>query len=587
MKKTYAKQAVKNGKDNPSIKAALEVVSLNNSEKSKVDNADKMALDLAEEAFEVSEVKAPRLTESFKPYQAFWKAFGRVKCHDFTIHGTGSPSHEEQAVTQGIMTVLTRSYFLRELLGKGGILASALALGDGFFTFTTSITGFPFKVISIPKSNVYIDTQATGIRSGANPVNKLVFMLQMPTGEFARSYPAFEGKEINGDIPRTISMSKQTTQSDYQNLNKTKKDYVEVAFSFDLNEQTFCVFAGDECVLLEEKKGKAYPYKFIDKQTGREEVYIPVFQFMGMQGLKGFYNHGILHLLYKISISARSLLNKTALHVDDNSDPINFISVGKNQSDKILQLMEQAAEIRANGGKPVVPLERDFGDSGAISSIALTSASNINEVEYLQNRWDLELKRMGLHLDELESSNVTATQILSEEENANMLIKVMMKLNAPEFEFFLKVVLDLIKTTVSTSDKTPLNLTSNIAVTLENGERVLVKPEDATLGLLSRTLKKRHFFPIVNAESGVIAPKMRAAQIERGLQVAQVGSKAFEDLLGEHAAINGLDLSGADFLAGQQVTPNPLTGGVDGSTIPLDTERMGINPRLSEQKPIF
>lgn len=573
--------------DDPAVQTCLELIWDNYTEKNARDQINEAALQLAEDGFIVEDPKGPEYMNTLLPYQALWKTLTRIKSLDFAIHGTGADQAEEKLVTAGLETILDRSYYLRTLLSKGGVIQNGAGIGDGFWSFTTQEKGFPFKTFPIPNNNVYVDTQATGMRTGDKTVYKLAFLVQMPLGEFNRTFPKFKDKVGAGEIPRTKLFRKDVDQKLIQQLKNSPKKFVELCYYFDISNMAYVIFAGPGCTLIKKEEGDDYPYTFKDENTNREEPYIPVFHFMGMRALKGFYNHGLFHALYKPAQISQRVLNKTTLHIEDNADPVNFISVGQGQGDAVIQQIETANAIRAAGGKPVVPLERGLGDSGTIGNVSLYSPSNVSEVEYVQQQIILSAKRLGIHYDEPETAGTTATEILSEEENANMFVKQMMEDNAPEFEFFLKVVLDLVKKTVSKADKTPLNLTTSLSVVDRNtGEEVLVRPDDATLGLFVMALKEKHYFPKINARSGAIAPKLRAAQVARGLAQAAPGSKAFKELHSEYASINDLDLKGEDFLPQDGGMPQAGQSAEEGP-IPASTERLTINPRLQEQIPVI
>jgi len=344
--------------DDEVVKTCLEMIGANNTGKNNRDRINEAALALADEGFTVEEPDGPRLIDTLKPYQALWKTLGRVKAHDFTIHGTGATPPEEKLIIEAVKTVLQRAYFLRTLLSKGGVMTNAAGIGDGYWSFSTQVKGFPFKCFPIPTSNIYVDHSATGLRTGAKPVSKLAFVVRMPLGEFNREYPKFKDKVGAGDVPRQKILGKDVDQTLIQQIGEDKNDYVEVCYYYDIANLAHVKFAGPGCTIIEKRCGDEYIWRFKDKERGEEELYIPVFGFMGMQSLQGFFNHGILHAAYKRAIAARRLENKTALHIDDNADPIHFMSIGQGQSDKVMEAIRTADEIRASGGKPIVPLER-------------------------------------------------------------------------------------------------------------------------------------------------------------------------------------------------------------------------------------
>lgn len=571
--------------DDKAVQTCLALIADNLTDKETRDTINETVLTAVEEEFSVDEPQPPRLVQSKMLYQAWWKAMSRVKCYDFSLHGTGAEESEEAVVSQGVATVLDRMGFLRTFLGKGGTMPTALGIGDAFFLLTTDEERFPLKVVPIPNNQVYLDSTATGMRTGTRPITKIAVIVEYKLGEFNRLYPDSADKVGVGEIPRKRLGLKNIDQKYIQTINKKGKDYIEVCHYFDVSNMAYVVFAGAGCTILTKKLDKEYPFKFKDDSTNKSEPYVPVFHFLGLQSFQGFYNWGIFQAIYDRAITNRRLINKTMAHVDENTDPVTFVSVPFGKGGDVMAQIDEAVGIRAAGGRPFIPLERGMGDTGGVSSSSMYVPSNISEVDYLIQRGDLEVKRMGFHLDEPEQAGTTATEILSEEENATMRVRQIMEDNAPEFEKFLQVILSLIPQTVSKNSKIPLNLTTSIKITTANGEE-RVRAEGATLGLLSSLLSEKHYFAKVNARSGYIAPKMLMAQTARVLNMAPQGSRAYGKAIEQYAQQNDKDLTAEDFQVPAQA---PMGGEVnaEGMPIPADTERMGINPRLKEQLPVI
>ncbi|MBT7929849.1 hypothetical protein HN682_08050 [Candidatus Peregrinibacteria bacterium] len=590
-------------KENLLVKTAIKLLEDNFSDKKKQDDKNEKVIKVAEEAFDAEEPEGVKKTTSKKFIQAFWKFMSRTKPLDYSIHGVGATRTMEMLVHQGIETVFRRGGFYKTLMGKGGVTGNAGAIGDGFMLFSTKEKGFPFKFTPIPNNNVYLDVNATGMRTGAKPVRKCAVIIPRTIAEFNRLYPDYADKAGAGQIPKSINLLKDLDQTNIQRMEEDWTQMIEVCHYFDLDNEAYGIFAGSGCTLIKEDMEDDYPFQFTNQETQEDEAYIPVFHFMGIPAFTGFYNHGIFHWLYDYAVFSRQLFNKVSSVVSDNADPTQVFSVPMGQGAAVFKQINQARQARAKGKQPVMALEYDPSNPGgsAVSLNTLRVQADIGAVQFVDQYLDRDIKRMGIHLDELDTAgNITATQILSEEENANMFVRQMQEYNAPEFEFILNVMIDLIPKTVTPDrttavrkpdgelditdvkrgDKTPIYLTTTIKV---NGRSLDMK--SATLGALAEEMKKVQYFPKVNSRSGAIASKMRAAQVRRGLEIAAPGSPAQLSLIGEFSHLNDLDLEGQDFIP-QQQAPAPAIDEVPQAEAAA-TERQSINPRVAEQEPVI
>lgn len=590
--------------DKPVVKTAIKLIEENWSAKNSRDQKNEKVIKAAEECFEAKDPDGIDKISSKEFIQAFWKVMSRMKPLDYAIHGVGAEQWQEKIVYEGIETILRRGGFYRSLMTKGGALSNASAIGDGFMLFSTKKKGFPFKFTPIPNNNVYVNTESTGMRVGAKPVRRCAVIIPRTISEFNQIWPNWEDKVGPGKIPRKINLLGDIDQDSFQKLDKDDRKVIEEMHYFDLDNRVYAVIAGAGCTVIKDLRDNKYPFSFKNQETQDKEDFIPLLSFMGIPAFKGFYNNGIFHWLYDSAMLAKQTFNKVASSISDNLDPIHVLSVPKGRGAEMFGQIEAATRARANGKKPIVALEYDPQNPGGngISLNSLATSTDVNAATFIKDYLDRETKRMGIHYDELErDGNVTATQILSEEENATMFVKQILEYNSPEFEFLLNVVLDLIPKTVTPNktrttkdpktgknkylikegDKTPIYMTTNIKV---NGQVIPMK--SITLGMLAEELKLRQYFPKVNSRSGAIAPKMRAAQINRALQLAQPGSKAYNELVSEFSANNDIDLMGEDYAG--QAAPQAQAGGLaDQTAEPNATERQTINPRQSEQEPII
>jgi hypothetical protein len=141
--------------------------------------------------------------------------------------------------------------------------------------------------------------------------------------------------------------------------------------------------------------------------------------------------------------------------------------------------------------------------------------------------------------------------------------------------------IELLKKFISSKDKTPLNLTTDIQV-----DDTSIKPDYMTLGMVAEELRKHHYFVKVNSRSGSLPSNtMLQTQLSRILPYAQPGTPAFTKAMKLNANLNDLEFEGEEF--NMQA---PQGGGMP-EEMPkptgTETDRMTINPRVKEQQPIM
>ena len=592
-------------KDNRAVKSALKLLAENYDYKSERDGKNESIKDFIEDGFNVHDASGPRKVNSKKPQQAYWKTASRMKPLDAVIHGAQRPPWMEKIVTDGMSTVLRKSGYIQALRDKGGVFQFQLAYGDGFMMFGTNEKGkgFPFKFMPIANNNLYVDEKATSMRSGSKPVNKAAVVTTYTWGEFIALYPKMKKKAGLGKIPRDYNYLQDLDQQDYR--NSEEEDIVEVCFFFDLANQHYIVFAGSSCTVIEEKKGKNYPYIFKDKFSKVEEAYIPIMQLICMESFEGFYNHGLIEAIYDLSLEYQRLLNMGLSHAEDNTYPDTFLNVPQGKSAEVVNQIAKAREARKQGKKPIITVEYNSSGTNQVGLQSITSQNNIGETQLMWDMIDRECKRLGIHLDELEASNVTATQILSDEENANAFVKQMMEKNASEFEFLYKILLDQIPKVISKKDKTPLQITTTVNVPVsevgdpeaqqkfkDNGiNEVAMKirgnekfPEGITLGFLSEELAEYDYFVKVNARSGADMSKLKKAQLVNMLNLAAPGSQARSKITNQLSQLNDVDIPGEEYGMPQQQAAAPQAAQQEA---PASTERQSINVRATEPTAIF
>lgn len=529
-----------------------------------------------EEAFEVSDPVGARKLNTMTLFQAFWRMANRMKPHDYTLHGTGRPQEVEKVVTEGLFTFMDKGGFVRSLRDKNGLFQKLIMYGDGYMHVGTKQNSEnPICFEPISNSNIYPDPYATSLRNSGDGQNatKLAIVFSYSKDQFNELYPDFADKGICGRIPRELGYEKELERTYTQ--TERLEDIVEVAHFYDIAHECYIVLAGAQCEVVKKIKGKAYPFVL------HKDPYIPVVQFMCYPSSEGFYNYGIGNILYRLAVIQRQLLNMQIAHIEDNTYPNVLVNVPHGQAAKFFNQVELANQMRAAGKKPWIPLEYDSNRPGAsaVSAQSIVTQNLYQEWQAVYEVLTRECRRLGVNLDDLDrGGNVTASQVLAEEENANAFVKQIMEYNASEMKFAVEVTMDFIKKFVPKSSKTILNLTTRIEVDEQE-----VGVDMVTAGALSDELKKNNYFVRINARSGVIPSSIaQVAQVSRLLSMTPPGSKAYYRLVSQFARLHDQDIGMNDLMPqapGGQGGAQPSPEGA----LPSETDRIAPNPRSANQ----
>lgn len=562
----------KDGFDNKAVLGSLYTISNARDIKIRKDSKNFLIQQLFEQGFEIRSPSGPRRITSKLLQQAIWRTADRMKPMDFEIFGTGRPDLNRRIVTAGVSTVMDKGNYTRSLRDKEGAFFKLLLWGDGFVHFGANPdpnASFPLYYSAISNSNIYFDTYATGMRTGGlgRQVRKCTVIFSMSWATFCQLNP--KGKKIcaPGRIPRDVGLLKELERSYLQTI----KDYdiIEVAYSYDLDNLSFVSYAGPTCAVLNEAKGKNYPFTKGDNK----DAYIPILQFSGMPSSDGFYNHGLGDMLFDIAMFSSQLRNMGYNHIADNTDPFTLLSVPKGEVAKFFNSMRAAGEMRAAGKRPVIPMEYDPANpnAGRIGMEALTTQNMENELISMLGELDKEILRLGINLDDTSyGEGVTKYQIVAEQENQDKFVQQIQEYNASEYQFAVDTAMDSIVKLVSSRDSTPLNLTE----VLEGPDGQQIKTDAITLGAVRDELKKFNYFSVVDARSGAQPSNtLEQARIEKLLAVAIPGSSAQSKLLATYAGLNGSSLQLKDFMpqqapAAPEGAPPTTQGGVAGQGAP-------------------
>ena len=291
-------------------------------------------------------------------------------------------------------------------------------------------------------------------------------------------------------------------------------------------------------------------------------------------------------MLYDIAYFSAQLHNMGFNHVADNVDPFTLLSVPKGETAKFFNSMRAAGEMRAAGKRPVIPMEYDPSSpgSGKIGMEALTTQNMENELMAMLGELDKQVSRLGVNLDDADfGPDVTAHQIVAENESQNNFVKQIQEYNASEYEFAVETAMDMIVKLTSSRDSTPLNLTE----TLETPDGTEIQSDAITLGAVRDELKKHNYFVVINARTGAQPSNtLEQAQIEKLLPIVAPGSPAQNKLLITYSQLNGRNLTPKDFAPPAPQAPpggppnvNPSEGPPpEASGTPSETDKLNVTP---------
>jgi len=572
-------QNVTDNSDDKAVKDALKVISDDFSTRNKQDGIIDAIKSLFKEGFTVSDPKGTRQLSSQLLYQALWRTISRTKPLDFMLHASGRPQEVEQIVTAGVSTIMDKGGYDSVLRDKNGVFWSQYMFGDGIMQIGTNDdkkSKIPITFDFVANKNVYTDQFCTGIRvpGKGRSATKMVVIHSYSWEEFIQLYPKLKNKAGVGRIDRGNSGWKDQLRTFEQEANM--ENLIEVAYSYDLSTKTFVTFAGSGATIIDKFTNEDYPF------VKDDEAYIPLTQWVCIPSDEGFWNYGIGHLLYKLAIISRGLMNMELKHIQNNTLPIELISLPQSTASKFFNRLKYANEMIANGQRGFLPIERQAGDpnGSSVTSSSLISPNLFNEWQAVYDRLIQEIRRLGINLDEIDAGKAnTATEIIANEENSNAFVKQVMEWNASETQHTVEVTLDMTAEFITKKNKTPINMTTMI-----NTNEGTFRADGVTLGMVAEEIKEHNYFVKVNSRTGAIPSNvLMQAKIGQVLPFAQPGSKAYNKLVSQMANINDVDIPGEEFMVQQQQMAAPEAP----EEIASGTDRLTINPRVDQQVPVI
>jgi hypothetical protein len=307
-------------------------------------------------------------------------------------------------------------------------------------------------------------------------------------------YPELEDKEVYGDVVDTHV--DRTRESKFQEFDRDEKEIVQIAHYYDIGTEEYVCIAGRQKIKLDYKSGEDYPYI----KDGMP--YIPLSQFSCFYGAEGFYDEGLGSIFYDMVLELRKLTNMQLLHIEDQIAPVTFLTVPNGEVKRTLKSYKYALKLREKGLRPLATLGYDETNPNGsnLNMQTLQAPNNTQAWQIIDQYFERSIKRSGVNLDGIDrGTNVTARQVLAEEESSNAVIKQIMENNATETKHIVEVTISMMKAYIDKDNDTPVDFTTTI-----NLEEIGMKGEKVTLGEVAEDLDVNTYFVRVNSRTGAI-----------------------------------------------------------------------------------
>lgn len=527
--------------------------------KNEKDLKNELVSKLFKDGFEIHNPSGTKKISSKVVQQVMWRLMSKIKMLSTSLHCTGKDENEERITSEGVATVTKRGNLPRMMAGKDGVFWKAFLKGNGYLRLGKDENSeSPVSFSIIRRENLFVDRSATSIR-GVNPATRLCVIEMYDKKRAYNMWPELKENNICGRIPGTYD------GRDNKNQDFNDNEIVEVAWGWDLVEQQEIIFAGTQGFLIDEFRGKEYGY------MKNKKPYIPVFSWMCQPNDEEFDDVGVGEMVYDLALIAAKLFNMELGHIEENVYPVTLINAPQAKVNELVEKMSMANEARAMGGKPFVAME--FGQSGGtgVQAQTLLTQNLFNEWNVVWDRLYRELSRLGINVDDIErGSGITRGQVIAEEEASNAFVAQMQEYNSWETEEFIECVMEMIKENVSNSNKSPLNLLTDIKFPDGSSKPIT---NEITMGQLAKTLKNGNWFAVTDKRTGYIPSDLtKMIQEERLLSMTPPNTPEYSDLRRRIAMRMGIESNVAIEPAPQQGGAAP--GGEPQPPIPAETQRV-------------
>lgn len=548
--------------DNKLLKRAKDLINDDHNQKRDRDRKNELIKEMHQDAFKVTEQRAPleKITSKLL-FQSVLAMLTRMKPLDFMVHGHNVSERLEKIVMGSIAHVMESGGYTRAFRGKDGIAQNVLLYGDAFLyygknpDFDQKESPVMFSVV--PNSSVYIDQYASAIRGAAHGKNatRVAVVFEYDREHAYRLYPELEEADVFGEV--MDDHQERLNETRLQEVDRDVKEIVQIAHYYDIGRMEYLCFAGKSKYILEELRDDEYPFMFDGKP------YIPVSQFVGFHGAEGLYNEGIGGVFYDMFKQMSKMTNMQTNHVEDQIAPVSWLSVAQGNAAKAVKTYQYALRMREKGLRPLAVNEYDPMDPNAnrMQLETMLTQNNAQAWSFLDDYFNRSIRRAGINLDGIDrGSNMTARQVLAEEESSNAVIKQIMENNATETKHLIEITISMMKAYIKKSNKTLVDFTTTVDL-----KELGYEGKKITLGMVKELLNKESFFVKVNSRTGAIPSRMmQIAQNEYLLPYLQPGDPKQSKIIKNLFELSDIEFDEASPVAAQaqqapQGTP-PMPG---------------------------
>lgn len=570
---TASDERIEGDADDEDVKNMMKVITDNQNTYTQRSDEIKKLRDFRNKPFKVSNPKGNKWVSSLQPIQIVNDILQKLKRPSLSYQSDGLDPKIAQIIRDAVNTIKEEGGFTAVLTEKPSQYRDAISYGDGFCRIGFNKNAdFPFTFDNVIPDKIYVDSNATIMHSKNQnrAVTRIVVVYSYDKDQANKLYP--DKNFGKGKIPTSDREEKDFEKTYEQDADAETND-VEFAHYFDIGgkEPIYLVCAGDKLKIVERMKGKDFP--FIDKN---EKPKIPIGHLRGsLDADEGFFNYGLLHVLYQYMIARQQLFNKQFSQGIRAMTDLSVLNTGGSlRSGVALKRIRDAKKIAKEGEMALI-----INDKGEQMSVTKLEAQQFEtSLEAIEQKFDKELKRLKINLDAIrESRATTATQILSEAEAEDEHALDFINRNTAFFKFIDEMIIDLIREHVKPDDKTPIRTNVKIpkVVKDETGAPLLTQLGELqverdslgnvieetvsgiTLGDVKQLLDKYNIFLEVNTKSGVRQrDSLKTARALLGLRVSP-NPRASAEYSKKIAEANDIEIDPSLFMEQEAVKPSP------------------------------
>jgi hypothetical protein len=460
---------------------------------------------------------------------------------------------------------------------KGGIFYKIGLFGDAHLLvgLDKDNSDYPIKFKVGSLSDTYMNNSCTDIRDVVTGLSAdgIPMIFRYTKAQFDNDYPEWKDKVCTGEIPRAYRYKKQSEKTWLQTIYDPE-DIIEVCVYNGIDKK-HVVFAGSACTVIEKYEGEPAEDKAIGEDDNSYpyimdgKPYIPVIHFKFFPSSEGYYNYGIVHMVYDLVVVMAKMDNMAYNHAGDNIWPINFVNSANKKTSQLFQDILQAQKMRQAGGRGWVVSDNPQGGLG-VTVESMQSAPISAEWERAFTRLEKQIERLGFHLDGPDlGANPNEMSIMADQDSADAPIKQIIQYNAQAFKECWLFTMDAIRKFIPDDDMTPINSMTDITI----GDSK-VPMRSFPLGWVAEELRKNKYFVVVNQRDGTIpSGVMKKAELTQTMANMMPGTPAWNKLAVQLAKENGQDVKLEDMMAPAPTAPQPSAG----ANAPIQSETSPVS----------